>query len=61
MPLWSSLPAVRNRRVYSVDGNAYLNRPGPRIIDSAELIAGIVQPDLFASLMPAGSWERVES
>ncbi len=61
VPLWSSLPGVRNRRVYSVDGNAYLNRPGPRIIDSAELIAGIVQPDLFASLMPAGSWERVES
>ncbi len=60
VPIWSSLPAVRNRRVYSVDGNAYLNRPGPRIIDSAELIAGIVQPDLFASLIPAGSWERIE-
>ncbi len=60
VPGWSDLPAVRNRRVYSVDGNAYLNRPGPRIIDSAELVAGIVQPDLFASLIPAGSWERVD-
>jgi iron complex transport system substrate-binding protein len=59
-PGWSSLPAVRNRRVYSVDGNAYFNRPGPRIVDSAEIIAGLVQPDLFASLLPAGSWERVE-
>lgn len=60
-PAWAALPAVRNRRVYSVDGNAYLNRPGPRIIDSAEIVAGIVQPDLFASSIPAGSYERVES
>ncbi len=59
-PIWRALPAVRNKRVYSVDGNAYLNRPGPRIIDSAELIAGLVQPDLFASLIPPASWERVE-
>lgn len=59
-PGWGSLPAVRNRRIYSVDGNAYFNRPGPRIVDSAEIIAGLVQPDLFASLLPAGSWERVE-
>lgn len=58
---WRSLPAVRNRRVYSVDGNAYFNRPGPRIIDSAELLAGLVQPGYFADLVPAGSWERVES
>ena len=33
-PEWQVLPAVRNRRAYSVDGNAYLNRPGPRIVDS---------------------------
>src|SRR5262249_60113311 len=30
-PEWQALPAVRNPRAYSVDGNAYLNRPGPRI------------------------------
>ncbi len=55
--LWQQLPAVKNNRVYAVDGNAYLNRPGPRIIDSAELIAGLVQPDLFATLIPPGSYE----
>lgn len=59
-PLWQKLPAVRHRRIYSVDGNAYLNRPGPRIVESAELVAGLVQPDLFASLIPPGSYERVE-
>ncbi len=58
-PEWQGLPAVRNRRVYSVDGNAYLNRPGPRIIDSAELLAGLIQPGHCASLIPPGSWEHV--
>ena len=58
-PQWRALPAVRNRRVYTVDGNAYLNRPGPRIIDSAELLAGLIQPGLCAGLIPTGSWEAV--
>jgi iron complex transport system substrate-binding protein len=59
-PEWSTLPAVRNGRVYSTDGNAYFNRPGPRIADSAELLAGLIQPGRFAALIPEGSWERVE-
>ena len=58
-PEWQALPAVRNGRVYSVDGNAYLNRPGPRIVDSAELLAGLIQPGHCASLIPPGSWELV--
>jgi iron complex transport system substrate-binding protein len=58
-PEWQALPAVRNRRAYSVDGNAYLNRPGPRIADSAELLAGLIQPGFCASLIPAGSWEPI--
>lgn len=58
---WRRLPAVRNRRVYSADGNAYFNRPGPRIVDSAELLAGLMQPGYFGDLVPDGSWERVES
>jgi iron complex transport system substrate-binding protein len=59
-PEWPRLPAVRNQRVYAVDGNAYLNRPGPRIVDSAELVAGLVQPGLFATKIPAGSCGRVD-
>ena len=58
-PLWRTLPAVRNGRAYSVDGNAYLNRPGPRIVESAELVAGLVQPGFFAARIPEGSWERI--
>lgn len=58
-PEWQALPAVRNGRAYVADGNAYLNRPGPRLIDSAELLAGLIQPGFCASLIPAGSWEKL--
>jgi len=36
---WPTLRAVRSYRTYAVDGNAYLNRPGPRLVDTAELFA----------------------
>ena len=55
---WRALPAVRNGRAYAIDGNAYVNRPGPRIVDSAELLAGLIQPGFCASFMPPG-WERI--
>ena len=40
------LPAVRNNRVYAVDGNAYFNRPGPRLVDSLEILADIFVDNL---------------
>lgn len=57
-PEWQALPAVRNGRAYAIDGNAYVNRPGPRIVDSAELLAGLIQPGFCASFMPPG-WEKI--
>jgi iron complex transport system substrate-binding protein len=48
-PGWEELTAVRSNRVYGVDGNAYFNRPGPRLADSAELLAGLLHPDLAAA------------
>jgi iron complex transport system substrate-binding protein len=42
---WDSLPAVKSRRVYALDGNAYFSRPGPRVIDGTQLLASIVHPD----------------
>jgi iron complex transport system substrate-binding protein len=36
---WTSLRAVRDGTAYVMDGNAYVNRPGPRLIDSAERFA----------------------
>ena len=40
-PRWNSQRAVRAGRVYAVDGNQYFNRPGPRLVDSAEMLADI--------------------
>jgi iron complex transport system substrate-binding protein len=42
LPGWSNLSAVRNGRVAVADGNAYFNRPGPRLADSAEIVATVL-------------------
>jgi len=44
---WKNLQAVKNGKVYLTDGNAYFNRPGPRLVDSLEILAEILHPDLF--------------
>jgi iron complex transport system substrate-binding protein len=44
-PGWSELSAVRNGRVWLFDGNAYFNRPGPRLYRSAELMAAALHPE----------------
>lgn len=41
---WQTLRAVRGGRVAVVDGNRYFNRPGPRLADSAEILAEILHP-----------------
>ena len=46
-PGFESLPAARNARVHAVDANALFARPGPRIVDSLELLAGILHPAEF--------------
>jgi iron complex transport system substrate-binding protein len=38
-PAWDDLRALRTGRAYAMDGNAYVNRPGPRLVDSAEIFA----------------------
>ncbi|QLK27614.1 ABC transporter substrate-binding protein [Natrinema zhouii] len=44
---WGELTAVREGRVWAMDGDHYLNRPGPRLVDTLEALAPIVQPELF--------------
>lgn len=43
---WADLPAVRAGRVYVTDGNAYFSRPGPRLVDSLEILAHALHPDV---------------
>jgi len=40
---WTALRAVRTGRAYVMDGNAYVNRPGPRLLESAELFAAALR------------------
>ena len=47
LPRWSEIAAVKQGRVWAVDGNAYFNRSGPRIVDSLEILAHILHPDRF--------------
>ncbi len=38
-PAWPMLRAVQMGRVYAIDGNQYINRSGPRLVESALLLA----------------------
>jgi iron complex transport system substrate-binding protein len=46
---WRELRAVRNGCVYVADGNQYFNRPGPRLVDSLEILAAVVHPEVYPS------------
>lgn len=54
-PGWSELPAVRTGEVFAVDGPAYFNRLGPRLVDGLELLAALFHPDRFGHQVPAGA------
>jgi iron complex transport system substrate-binding protein len=59
-PLWYSLTAVQNKRIYAIDGNAYLNRSGPRLVESAELLGRVLWgEDLDIDVNPQ-SWMSIE-
>jgi len=55
-----NLPAVRNDRVYAVDANSYFARPGPRVVEGAELLAHLLHPDQFAWSGPAAAYLKVD-
>ncbi len=46
-PHWQQITAVRQGEVYAVDGNAYFNRSGPRLVDSLEILARLLHPRRF--------------
>ncbi|QDU80369.1 High-affinity heme uptake system protein IsdE precursor [Polystyrenella longa] len=42
---WSQLRAVKNDAVYVTDGSQFFNRPGPRLVNSIEILAEILHPE----------------
>jgi iron complex transport system substrate-binding protein len=54
-PEFNSLPAVRRGEIYLVDASAYFARPGPRIVDSLEILAAILHPKEFPEFVSRGA------
>ncbi len=59
-PGWSDLKAVRTGNVYLCDGNQFMNRPGPRLVESLLIFAEIFHPDLFPPTLEGTGWERFD-
>ena len=55
---WKGLRAVRSGRVIVADGNQYFNRPGPRLVESLEILAEILHPDAFHFGHEGRGWVR---
>jgi iron complex transport system substrate-binding protein len=45
--------------VYLTDGNQYFNRPGPRLVESLEILAEILHPEIFHFGHEGRGWERL--
>jgi iron complex transport system substrate-binding protein len=58
-PLWQSLQAVQVGRVYAIDGNQYLNRSGPRLVESTELLARVMWGEKLAMEVDAQGWRQI--
>jgi len=58
-PAWQSLRAVQTGRVYAIDGNHYLNRSGPRLVDSAELLGRVIWGEQLGIEVDMGGWRHV--
>ena len=54
-PGFGSIPAADSGQVYVVNASAYLARPGPRVVDSLEILAGILHPSEFPDFVSHGS------
>jgi iron complex transport system substrate-binding protein len=58
---WRELKAVQHDRIFIADGNQYFNRPGPRIVESLEMLAEIFHPELFHARHERKGWMRYAS
>lgn len=60
LPGFADLQAIKNKRFYIADGNQYFNRPGPRIVDSIEILAEIINPKQFIFGYEGEGWIKFE-
>lgn len=57
-PEWAPMAAVRQQRVFVTDGNQYFNRPGPRLVESLEILAEILHPEAMHFGHEGFGWRR---
>jgi iron complex transport system substrate-binding protein len=57
-PQWPRLRAVRQGQVFLCDGNQYFNRPGPRLVESLEILAELLHPEAFVFGHEGTGWQR---
>ena len=60
-PGYAQLSAVRTDQVYAVDGHHFFNRPGPRLVESLEILAEIFHPDRFDFGHQKKAWVRLRA
>lgn len=53
------LPAAKAGRIYATDGSAYFSRPGPRIVESLEILSHLIHPELFPAPPLVEAFARV--
>lgn len=58
---WQKLRAVQAGRVFAIDGNALLNRSGPRLIETLEVLAQLIQPQLFSDFGHQTYWQPLKA
>jgi len=58
-PEWKELKAVKSGCVFVADGNQYFNRPGPRLVESLEIVAELFHPELFHFGHQDKGWKRL--
>jgi iron complex transport system substrate-binding protein len=59
-PEWPNLQAVKTGKIYFTDGNSYFNRSGPRLVDSLEILAEILHPEIFQFGYQGKGWEQLK-
>jgi len=57
-PEWSQLRAVQSGNVYITDGRQFFSRPGPRMVESLEILAEIFHPEIFEFGHGGKGWQR---
>lgn len=58
-PRWTQLSAVRAGRVFVADGHQFFNRPGPRLLESAQILTEILHPEACEFGHRGRNWKKL--